>query len=269
MEFGMIGRWMWTAAAILLAGTYPSASAPAQQANISVPFNGTSSGFNEQIGVRWGLRGNGWFFNFGGGAPVPPFGGFDPNAGASFGFAGPNGFFSLTAGQGSSRSFSSQAPSVTVMNGQTGFFSDTVQRPFVTSVIPVVGIPVAPPIGAHLPRGGSVLEERLQRLQSEGAIPATPPATAPAPPVAAARSTAEHGDVSVAEIKARQAAEAASREAAGQSEIAALLEKAAGAQADGKPSLAKLYLQMAARRTSGQQQRDIQAAIERLAPPPK
>jgi hypothetical protein len=120
-----------------------------------------------------------------------------------------------------------------------------------------------------LPRGGSVLEERLQRLQSEGAIPATPPATAPAPPVAAARSTAEHGDVSVAEIKARQAAEAASREAAGQSEIAALLEKAAGAQADGKPSLAKLYLQMAARRTSGQQQRDIQAAIERLAPPPK
>jgi len=84
--------------------------------------------------LSWGIRGNGWFANFPGPPPAPPFGGFDPNAGAQFGFAGPNGFLNFTAGQGANTTFTSQAPSVTVMNGQTGFFSDTIQRPFVTSL---------------------------------------------------------------------------------------------------------------------------------------
>src|SRR5262245_37290262 len=239
-----------------------TASARGQQANIEVPFGATGDSFFEQIGLSWGLRGNGWFFNFGGPPPAPPFGGFDPNAGANFGFAGPGGFFSLTAGLGSTLSFSGQAPSVTVMNGATGFFSDTVQRPFVTGIIPVVGTPVAPPIG-FLPGGPSVLEERLQRLQSAGGIPEAAP-SAPAAPAPAAASTADRGDLSVAEIKARQAAEKRARESAGQSEIAGLLEKARAAEAAGKPSLAKVYLQMAARRATGEQLLEIRRALDRL-----
>ena len=123
-------------------GLWAAMSAPcavAQQANIGVPFNTGGTSFYEQFGFSWGLRGNGWFANFPGPPPAPPFGGFDPNAGAQFGVAGPNGFLNFTAGQGANTTFTGQAPSVTVMNGATGFFSDTIQRPFVTSLIPVVG----------------------------------------------------------------------------------------------------------------------------------
>ena len=45
----------------------------------------------------------------------------------------------MSFGQGSSRSIVSQTPSVTVMNGQTGYMSDTSQTPFVVSLVPVVG----------------------------------------------------------------------------------------------------------------------------------
>jgi hypothetical protein len=249
-------------------GSQCAAPARGQQAYIEVPFGAAGSSFYEQIGTSWGMRGNGWFFNFGGPPPAPPFGGFDPNAGAQFGFAGPNGFFNFTAGQGANTTFSGQAPSVTVMNGATGFFSDTIQRPFVTGIIPVVGTPVPPAIGP-MTGGPSVLEERLSRLQAEGGIPAAPTDPPPAAPPLAEASTAERGDLSVAEIKARQAAEKSAREAAGHSEIAALLEKARGAQEAGKPGVARLYLQMAARRATGDQQRTIQDAIKRLEPTDK
>ncbi len=257
----------YLAAAMAVCSFLPTHPARGQQANIEAPFGAGGSSFYEQIGVNWGIRGNGWFFNLGGPPPAPPFGGFDPNAGARFGFAGSGGFFNLTAGQGANTTFSGQAPSVTVMNGQAGFFSDTIQRPFVTGIIPVVGTPVPPAMGP-LPGGPSVLEERLARLQAEGGIPAAPHSlpAAPAPP---APSTAARGDLSVAEIKVRQAAEKSAREAAGHSEIAALLEKARGAQEAGKPSLARLYLQMAARRAGGEQQREIQGEIQRLEATPK
>ena len=65
------------------------------------------------------------------------------SAGAStFGFAILSDievFFLLEAAQGDTRSNVLQAPKVTLFNGQQAFVSDTSQRPFVTSVIPVVG----------------------------------------------------------------------------------------------------------------------------------
>lgn len=73
---------------------------------------------------------------------VPQFGGFDAATAANFGFAILSDievFFLLQAAQGDSRTNVLQAPKVTLFNGQTGFVSDTSQRPFVTSVIPVVG----------------------------------------------------------------------------------------------------------------------------------
>jgi general secretion pathway protein D len=76
------------------------------------------------------------------GSTTPQFGGFDPNSVANFGFAILSDievFFVLAAGQGDSRANILQAPKVTMFNGQFAFVSDTTQRPFVTTVIPVVG----------------------------------------------------------------------------------------------------------------------------------
>ncbi|ADB16715.1 type II and III secretion system protein [Pirellula staleyi DSM 6068] len=76
------------------------------------------------------------------GSAVPQFGGFDAGTAASFGFAILSDievFFLLNAAQGDDRTNILQAPKVTLFNGQQAFVSDTSQRPFVISVIPVVG----------------------------------------------------------------------------------------------------------------------------------
>jgi general secretion pathway protein D len=76
------------------------------------------------------------------GLAVPQFGGFDPAAGASMGFAilsDIEAFFFIEAAQGDRRSNVLQAPKVTLFNGQQAYISDTSQSPFVVSVIPVVG----------------------------------------------------------------------------------------------------------------------------------
>jgi general secretion pathway protein D len=73
---------------------------------------------------------------------VPQFGGFDVSAAANFGFAILSDievFFLLQALQGDQRTNVLQAPKVTLFNGQQAFVTDSVQRPFVTQIIPVVG----------------------------------------------------------------------------------------------------------------------------------
>ena len=76
------------------------------------------------------------------GASQPAFGGFDAASAGSVGFAilsDIEAFFVLQAAQGDQRSNVLQAPKVTLFNGQQASVSDTSQRPFVTSLIPVVG----------------------------------------------------------------------------------------------------------------------------------
>jgi general secretion pathway protein D len=67
----------------------------------------------------------------------------DPaSSAANFGFAilsDIEAYFLIQAAQGNTRSNVMQAPKVTLFNGQTASVSDTRQRPFVTSVVPVVG----------------------------------------------------------------------------------------------------------------------------------
>jgi general secretion pathway protein D len=73
---------------------------------------------------------------------VPQFGGYQPGAGATLGFAilsDLEAFFVIEAAQGDRRSNVLQAPKVTLFNGQNAVVSDTSQSPFVISVIPVVG----------------------------------------------------------------------------------------------------------------------------------
>lgn len=246
----------------------------AQQSTIGTPLGTGGHSFHENIGLTWGLRGNGWFFNSPRLAPSPFAGG-----GASFGGGFGGGGFRLTAEQGSSSSMSSQSPSVTVMNGGTGYFSDTTIRPFVTGLVPVVGnMPSAPPI--PLMRGNNInpVLERLGRLEAEGGL-APPAAARPAEEAEAkkdaplilgggaagrAASSAERGDLSVAEIKARRAADAPDHP----SEVNALLAKAEAAAADGKPGVARIYLQMAARRATSDQQNEIQARLRDLIEKP-
>lgn len=246
----------------------PAPVAYGQQVNIGGPFNSVGHSFYENIGTNWGLRGPGWFFNFGGGAPgvAPQFGGFDPNAGANggVGFRAGNvsGFLNFTAGQGANSTMVSQTPNVTIPNGGNGFFIDGSFRPFVTGVVPVVG-------DQNFQADASPLRERLRRLQSgEVQVPASPGDTATDSQPAGGggsgsskNSSAERGALSVAAIKAQAAAEQQKEDG----ELAALLEKATGAEAAGKPNVAKIYYQMAARRATGDRQREILSKLESLA----
>ncbi len=259
------------AALALVVALFPSVLF-AQQSTVGTPFGSAGHSFQENIGIGWGMRGNGWFFNVPGPAPGA-FGG-PGGGGASFGGGFGGGGFRLTAEQGSSTSMSSQSPSVTVMNGGMGYFSDTTIRPFVTGLIPVVGnMPSAPQIPLRADVPVNPLFERLARLQAEGGVaaPAAKPvepaaAKAEAPIVlgggaaAAGASSAERGDLSVAEIKARRAAAAPDHQA----EVDAYLAKAQASLDDGKPGVARIYFQMAARRATGAQQAEIQTRLRNL-----
>jgi general secretion pathway protein D len=80
--------------------------------------------------------------SFGATLPNVPGTVFDPGTAGTFGFAilsDIEAFFLINAAQGDTRSNILQAPKITLFNGQTAFVSDTTQRPFVTSIIPVVG----------------------------------------------------------------------------------------------------------------------------------
>ena len=73
---------------------------------------------------------------------VPDFGGFNPDAGIQFGMAilsDIEAFFFVQAAQGDERANLMFAPKVTLFNGQQATVQSTVQRPFVTSLIPTVG----------------------------------------------------------------------------------------------------------------------------------
>jgi general secretion pathway protein D len=76
-------------------------------------------------------------------ATVPQFAGIGlDTTPTTFGFAilsDIEAFFLIQAFQGDTRTNVLQAPKVTLFNGQQAFVSDTSQRPFVTSVVPVVG----------------------------------------------------------------------------------------------------------------------------------
>jgi len=73
---------------------------------------------------------------------VPTFGGFDLASAANFGFAILSDievYFLIQASKGSTRATVTEAPTVTMFNGQSASVNDSSQRPFVTSVTPVVG----------------------------------------------------------------------------------------------------------------------------------
>lgn len=246
----------WTLALAMVLAI--ASGACAQQANVEVPLVGAGHSFHENIGLSWGLAGNGWSFRWGGGNPTPGFGGFDPASGARLGGGfrggGVNGFFNLSAAQGSDTFLGSQSASVTLPNGGFGLVSDTLQRPFVMGIVPVVGNEYFTP-----------LEERLSRIRAQGGFEPlggheSPAALAGSGPSTSQPSRAGRGDASVADIRAAQAAEDVSEAA----EIDALVAKGAAQEAAGKLGVARIYYQQALRRTSGSRKTELEAKVRAI-----
>lgn len=235
----------------------------AQQVTVGTPSVSTGSSFFESSNVSWQLRGpGGTFARFGGPARVP-FGGFNPNAGLSGGFGFQSGRLSGALGfnfsQGASRSIVSNTPLVTTFNGVPGVIQSGVQRPFVTGLTPVVG---AGPIVAPLP--APLRNERLERFRrGERADRGTPMAsrsssttTAPGGP----RGLVDPPPPTRAEREQQAAAALAKQQAA----VRELLNKGRAALDRDKPAVARLYFQMAARRSEGDLKEQALAEIAKL-----
>lgn len=142
MSMPLVRHAALAAVAAWLAPT--AASLHAQLVTVGAPTHTISNSFFEGIGTSWGIRGNGFFFQFGGPQiPLPPAGRPDMAAGLTGGLAwiGPSATAHLNfqAMQGARSSMISQTPSVTLPNGGTAYISDASMSPFVISVIPVVG----------------------------------------------------------------------------------------------------------------------------------
>ena len=102
--------------------------------SVTVGFDPATNDFTTDLDLKFSQG------SFGGATPF--FGGYDAGSAANFGFAilsDIEAFFVIEAAQGDSRTNIMQAPKVTLFNGQSATVSDSSQRPFVTSVIPVVG----------------------------------------------------------------------------------------------------------------------------------
>lgn len=128
---------------LALAWLTGSTVARAQLVVQQVPFQSAGSSYYDGTGLTWGINGPGFFANFNGNGAVPPFGNFDPNAGARTGIGFRNGPWSghlgLSLNQGSSRSNQSTTASLITIDGFPGSISNQTVRPFVTGVVPIVG----------------------------------------------------------------------------------------------------------------------------------
>lgn len=132
----------------------------------TTPLQANGDRFFESTNMNWSLRGPNFFATFGGpNIGVPKFGGYNPNAGISSGWAFNSGKFSGTFGfnfsQGYERFSTTTAPSLMTTNGQTGQFFSGVRRPFVYSLVPVV------------PPGGAFFSAPSPAFQQQYRLPST------------------------------------------------------------------------------------------------
>lgn len=294
---GAVARlFAFVTGALVIVGA--GATALAQQVTTTTPFQAQNQSFFEQIGTQWGVRGPNFFFQFGGGGMGrPAFGNPDPGAGIRGGWgwqSGPwSGDFNFIAAQGSQRSSVTQAPSITLPSGGTGYFSDTSQSPFVISYIPVVGgaphlpfgYPMAlpggfglpyPGVGAVYPQQGNPRVQAMLRAGAEGGQPAElslprdrDPAVEPAEPQQA-RAAGPVGQPSTAAAAAPSVAEARlmhqQEQAATNREAAQLLERGITAEESGKSGVARIYYRMAAQRAEGALREQAEARLNGLTP---
>jgi hypothetical protein len=232
--FSLSSKWAFISLFVVAAGLAFEQPLEAQLINVGTPFNTVGDTYFERMGVNFGFsipggRGNGSrivglnplgqptpninFTQNGFGSAVPPFGGYDPAASARTGFGvitpGGGGFsLGFEFGKGSSRTSTSTVPSITVPNGYGGSIGNGVNRPFVTGLVPVVfsgdqTVPLTRPVPTG-PYNGVTKALETGQLHLGGPVirPVSPGPVSYAPEY----SSAESSDISVAAIKAQQAA---------------------------------------------------------------
>ena len=289
-------------AAFLTIVAFTVGDAFAQYSTISTPFNNTSDQWYERHGVNFGFqlggtrnvnpnadRARGVFglsptggllpnIRFSQGSAqsaVPPFGGYDPGADASIGFAVRNGNGSgfnlgFVGGKGSNRTFTNTTPSVTVPNGVRGQIFDGRLTPFVTGFTPIVGggapVESISPIELAirnmqmqmgLEPSKETWNELIDRYQSEE-IPQTESVAQPT------ESTANTADKSVAAIKRQRAVEKQREKDAALAKIDSLVEEAKEAFRNGKKAYAKSLVGKAMRRSSGEKRKQLEETYKKL-----
>jgi hypothetical protein len=273
----------------------------AQQASVGLPAQGAGDSFFEGGGVGFAAAGRNWFLN-NGGAAMPQFGGFNQGAGGGFGFGlnfpGGNGFFGIGGAQGSTRSISSGAASLTMMDGVPGSIAAVTQVPFVIGITPVVGGlgggiggaavggiggfgpggQFGPTAMQQVSQGPSLLDERLNRIQQAGGLKSGGSVGLPSAvishngPIAgsddsttaklagARQSSAGQPAASIADIRKQQSAD----DNAKTQDIQSLLNQGQKAQAAGKPRVARIFYQQAANRATGSLKEQAEAALRSL-----
>ncbi len=279
----------------------------AQQVTVGNRFHTLSDSFYENNSINWSGNYRGFTFTFGGGALArPQFGGFDPSSGLTTNFAavGPYGQIGvgLNFSQGYKSAAVTQAPSVTLTNGQQGFVSDTSQTPFVISIVPVVGaFPVAPQqqapgmdddLNPVDPRVQAMLQAhadaQAQAAQAKDGKAVQPPVQQqkldkPAPqqnlklmkvadPVpGAGEAAAERLHAAQASTAGRPALSVAEakrlhqqEQEAANGEMAALMERARALEEDGKPNVAKIFYQQIAKHATGELQQQARTRLYEL-----
>jgi hypothetical protein len=287
MPVRLIARFALLVVLLLL----PAATLFSQQIGVGTPFGSINDGYYECYGIGWGLNWPSGFARFGmPGQPFPPFGRFDASSGFQTGWRFGNGNFNgsvfLSASQGSYRSFTSQSPYITLMNGYPGAFYDLSLSPFVTGYMPVVGgYPVFGPMmpgvmpqdntGEPNPLDRVQVMRRLLASQDQGKaagmdesdpgramLPRHADTVVEKPPMAspARGSSADRPAPSVAEAKRLHELEKNS----GNDEVSAIFEKAKAADENNQPQVAKIYYQMVVRRTQGDLKRTAQRRLKEL-----
>jgi hypothetical protein len=209
-------------------------------------------------------------------------------------------FFNLSAAQGRRTSMTMTAPSMTLTNGVPGLLQDVSVRPFVTGLVPIVGgdpwypyypvyspfYPVYPPYAVgplyplrpwySVPQPGimSSLVEKLQRLRheaplqrpfhgqgdedlvlGEGERKSSIPLS-----VDGSVSTAERGDIGVAEIRLLQEIEAAEQ----RHQINRLIAEAQDAERSGRIGIARVRYRQAAAKADGDHRQQLLQLAESL-----
>ena len=241
-------RLRLVAAVILLLVFFASEqAATAQIIHTTTPFQSHSDSYFENFGINFGFSfpaagGSGsrvvglgpqgqLYPNVSfqqGGQAIPPFGGYNPGAGAQFGFrrvgAGGGGFgLGLQMAKGNVRTSGMSAPSITMMNGGQGYFFNGAYRPFVLGNIPVVGgFSGSPAPGIPLIDNGVTRAIQSGQLNlGQSSTSREPKQRAEIQPKANLNSTAQQGLASVKAIKVARQAKLAEERAAVEAVLAA------------------------------------------------
>lgn len=189
------------------------------------------------------------------GGAAPQFGGFTPNAGATFRInrVGPNGggfSLGLNLAQGRTRSSTTIAPSITTQNGFGGSIFSGQVRPFVTGVVPIVGSGLPPGVSEVVPPDNAVT-----RALSSGQLhlggtsePTVRQSTSATGNFSVENSSAAHGDTSVKQIKAQRQKMLRAK----QQRLESALEKASRLESEKNYSQARSAYREALRHTDDQ-----------------